>query len=219
MSEEEAIFRLGKQFSELRNYGDELPSERVQVGGSMVLPEELADEYDKHHPPGPRKWRQATPRVFRYRFDKEFLRDYRGEYLGLEITCEDQEYPFLKSASLFQPMAGFSLEDHISTSCDNRYDWLEFSRMTIVIDKLKLTAAVVVGQMGDHLNGFRQETTIWGDVVTEMEFEDFPQTRRVTYPFTLFTDFWQTWEKYQELRDPQVQEMRKERTSSLIDLD
>ena len=192
MNEEEAIFRLGKQFSKLRNFGEELPSDRVQVGNSMVFPEELADEYDKHCPPGPRKWRQATSRSFHYSFNKEFLHDYRGEYLGLEIRCEEQEYSFLERAGLFQAMAGFSLEDHISTSRDHRYDWLDFPRMTIVIDKLELKAAVVVGRMGDYLDGFRQETTIWGEAVTEMEFETYPEIRRVAYPFTPFANFWQT---------------------------
>jgi hypothetical protein len=43
MTEEEAVFSLGKRFRMLRNRGEDLPTEKVRVGGAMVLPEELAD--------------------------------------------------------------------------------------------------------------------------------------------------------------------------------
>lgn len=43
MTEEEAVFFLGNRFSMLWNRGEDLPPEKVQVGGAMVLPEELAD--------------------------------------------------------------------------------------------------------------------------------------------------------------------------------
>lgn len=66
MTEEEAVFTLGKRFSELRTQGYDLSSDGVRVGASVVLPEELADEYDRHFPPGPRQHRQDTDRKFHY---------------------------------------------------------------------------------------------------------------------------------------------------------
>ncbi|MDA7629717.1 hypothetical protein N9940_02040 [bacterium] len=65
-----------------------------------------------------------------------------------------------------------------------------------MMDKLEMKAAVVIGPMGDHQYGFRQETTIWGGIETKIEFEAYPQMRTVTYPFTPFDQFWKTWEKY-----------------------
>lgn len=60
MTEEEAIFVMGKALSELRNSGEDLSTEKVLVGESWVFPDELADEYDKFFPPGPRRHKQAT---------------------------------------------------------------------------------------------------------------------------------------------------------------
>lgn len=54
MTEEEAVFVLGKQLSELRQSGKPMPPAKVRVGYSLVSPAELADEYEKHFPPVPK---------------------------------------------------------------------------------------------------------------------------------------------------------------------
>jgi hypothetical protein len=225
MTEQHAIHIAGKQFSEDRNFGDELPADRIKVGNSWVLPSELADAYDELFPPGPRQYRQATPRILKYTLNSENLYPYRGERLGVKIESGGRWYSFLESSPLFRLEDKNNIQSFITTSHDNRYDYLESERFHIVIDKFLNQASITWGTftierippqpkkklssesqqygMLPHSGCQCSETAVWGDLYLSI---DFPKLGIgfTQFPFVPFDELWLTWDRYVEFRRGQI---------------
>ncbi len=206
MDEEEAVFGLGRHYSKLRNDGDELPEEPVPVGGSMVLPVELADEFDKHHPPGPRRDRQDTDRVFQYELNT--LGEYRmGAYCyGLSIRHGDREFDFLKEREIFRDHLPGKFEDCIRTNRSNRFDVITANDLTLVIDKLEETASIARAKFRFSSSLIVDETPVAGTEDVYLESAPCTPLASVQFPFVPFDAFWEHWEKYITFRKAQLAE-------------
>lgn len=209
MNEEEAVFGLGKKYSALRNHGHELPGEEVRVGGSMVTPEELADEYDRHFPPGPPTPRQDSDRTFHY--ETVPLYEFRmGAYAhGLVIRHGDREFDVLKKVDFLRDGSSRSLRERIRTNRSNRFDVVEGDDFTYVIDKNRESMSVLRAKY--KINGFTvlDESPIAGNGSFYLEDARGVPLGNVTYPFVPFGRFWEAWSDYVTRRKAQVDELRR----------
>lgn len=207
MQEKDAVFVIGKRFSVLRNSGEDLPVEHVRVGNSMVLIEELADEYDKHFPPGPRRVKQETNRVLQY--ELTFIRggDHCSTEHGLRFSIEGRPINVLESHTIFLAYQVGNFLELISTNNSNRFDTIAGHDMTLVIDKLeeKLSVKRARFEVG---HTFCDENPISGKVATCINREPWGACLDLVYfPFVPFADFWRTWNAYVECRKRQVCEL------------
>jgi hypothetical protein len=224
MTEEEAIFTLGKRLSNLYHEGEDLPNEKFRVGNSWVEPRELMEAYEKHHPPvGPRKVKQVTDRIFTYRLADDAYKtwEYRGELIGVEITCGSENYPVLRSADLFRLGETKLMEERIRTSDDNRYDIIEGANFTFVIDKLR--NRISVNKLKFRFNGpgystFYEETPVWGSEMTSITLADdpFKRSKSVQFPFIPFDLFWGELNRYMNMRRVQIGKMIDDDSSAGI---
>lgn len=204
MTEEEAIFVKGKSFSELRNSGEDLPTERLLVGNSWVLPAELADEYDKHFPPGPRRHKQATDKVFIYEMVP--VHECRCQLVGLTIRHLGRTFDVLEKADVFQ-CNHHSYKERIKTSKCNRYDVIDGDGFSFVIDKVEESMSVQSGYFRTDDGNICHETTIAGN--EQRSYEDWQGAQRGThFPFVKFDRFWTVWNGYVEFRKRQIAELR-----------
>ena len=208
MNEEEAVFILGKQLSELRNSGEDLSDERILVGKSWVLPSELADEYDKHFPPGPRRHKQVTDAVYHYSLVP--VPDCRGELTGLHITTKGRSIDVLEKAYILHCHFRGDLSERIRTSKCNRYDVIEGISQTFVIDKVeeKISASRIC-YAADNVT-CSQETPISGNQRVHIEGSGGWIICSVYFPFFKFADFWKALDGYIEFRKRQIAELRNE---------
>ncbi len=206
MDEEQAIFIIGKQLSALRNSGEDLSEELIKVGNSWISPNELADEYDKHFPPGPRRHKQVTDRVFEYSVVPS--RDCRGELMGLYIQYQGQSFDVLEKAEVFPCNGREDVKTQIWTSKCNRYDVIEGRLYTFVIDKLeeKISMAKASFRVDDMT--FCEEIPIAGKDRLWISDEKSDHSCRVYFPFFTFDKFWPAWNGYVELRKKQIDELR-----------
>jgi hypothetical protein len=206
MDEEHAIFVIGKRMSALRNSGEDLSEERIQVGGSWVLPDELADEYDKHYPPGPRRHKQATDRIFEYSMVPS--RDCRGELMGLYIKHEGRAIDVLEKAAVLPCNFHGALSERTRTSKCNRYDVIQGRSNTFVIDKLEEKISVAKAQFRVDDTTFCEETPIAGSTTLLLDDSKSDFICSVSFPFFSFEKFWPAWNGYVEFRKRQIAELR-----------
>lgn len=207
MDEEHAIFVIGKQLSALRNSGEDLSEELIKVGNSWVSPTELADEYDKHFPPGPRRHKQVTDRVFEYQ--KVPSLDCRGELMGLYIKHQDRSFDVLEKAEVFPCNYNQDLDTKIWTSKCNRYDVIEGTLYRFVIDKLEEKISVAKARFRVDDMTFCEETPIAGNERLSISDEKSDQSCCTYFPFFAFNQFWSAWNGYVELRRQQISELRE----------
>jgi hypothetical protein len=207
MTEEEAIFTLGKRFSMLRNRGEDMPLDRIEVGNSMVRPEELADEYDRHFPPGPPTPKRDTER----RFDYELV--YLGEIRmgasisGLLIRHGDNQWDTLKTTDVFFCASQHTLRERIETTKCNRFDVITGWNYTFVVDKVAESLSVVRARYRVDDTTFCDETPIFG--AQRQYLETIEKVLGTAYfPFIPFDRFWQVWDEYVALRKQQISELR-----------
>lgn len=208
MKEVLAVFTHGKRFSMMRNRGEELPVERMQVGNSMVLPEELADEWDRIYPPGP-----ATPkRVTERRFDYElvYLEEIRmgASVDGLIIRHGEKEWDVLKSTEVFFCGNPQRLKESIKTTKCNRFDVIKGWDFTFVVDKVEESLSVARARYRIDYTTFCDETPIYGNEEQYLECASGEVLGRVYFPFVPFDRFWAAWGEYVALRKEQVAVMR-----------
>jgi len=199
MDEEEAIFVVGKALSELRNSGENLSSEKVLVGNSWVLPEELADEYDKHFPPGPRRVKQLTDKVFAYEMVDKW--ECRGQAVGLKIHHLDRSFDVLENAEIFR-CDNSNYQSQISTSSCNRFDIIKGDRNRFIIDKLQETISISYAVFRVDGTTFCEEMPIAGRGPHGIDYV------RTYFPFVPFDRFWKVWSGYVEFRKRQIAELR-----------
>lgn len=210
MNEEEAVFRLGKRFSKLRNDGYDLPDEPVTVGECMVSPEELADEYDRHVPPGP-PW--ASPEADR-RFD--YSLHYLGEYrmgapeFGLSILFQDRNIDVLKEFRLFFCITHDEFRTRIRTNRSNRFDVIRGDQWTFVIDKVAETISVARAKFRIDGSTFCDEIPIAGLEHVYVEDERHSPIASTHFPFVSFDRFWDVWNDYVSFRKRQIEEAWRE---------
>lgn len=207
MKEEEAVFVLGKKFSFARNEGEKLPAARVRVGSSMVLPEELADEYDKHFPPGPRKHKQETKRVLKYELTVVLDEERRPVEHGLRFFIEGRPIDVLADHAVFYGAAASEYQTLISSNNSNRYDIIRGHRMTFVIDKLEEKMSVKQASFSCGSTPC-SEVPIMGRLTTWLRIEDYGMHDPVYFPFVPFDDFWKTWSWYVDQRSKQIEQLR-----------
>lgn len=207
MTEEEAVLRLGKRFSMLRNQGDELPTEKVLVGHSMVLPEELADEYDKHFPPGPPRPKRMTERQFDYELIPLGEIRMGADVAGLVIRHGDREWDVLKSTDVFFCVHPQSFRTLIETTKCNRFDVITGWQFTFVVDKVDESLSVLRARYRIDSVTFCDETPILGTQSQPLETAD-KALGTVHFPFVPFERFWPAWERYVTLRTRQIAELR-----------
>ncbi len=207
MKEEEAVFVLGKKFSFARNEGENLPTARVRVGSSMVLPEELADEYDKHFPPGPRKHKQETNRVLKYELTVVLDEERRPVENGLRFFLEGRPINVLANHAIFYGVSGSEYQTRICTNNSNRYDLIQGDRITFVIDKLeeKMSVKQAVFNCRDVEC---KEVPVMGRLTTWLRIEDYGSFDPVYFPFVPFDAFWKTWSWYVDQRSKQIEQFR-----------
>lgn len=209
MNEEDAVFRLGKEFSKFRNDGYDLPGDPVAVGNSMVRPEELADEYDRHFPPGPRKVRQDTDRVFEY--ERHYLGEWRmgAPVYGLSIRCGDREFTVLKECQLFRSIPTDDFNNLIKTSKTNRFDVIRGDDFTFVIDKINETLSVARARYRLDGSTFCDEIPIAGLERVYIEEHHYSPLASTHFPFVPFDRFWEIWNGYVAFRKSQIEEARE----------
>lgn len=208
MTEEEAVFTMGKRFSELRNRGEDLPTERLLVGSSMVVPQDLADEYDRHFPPGPRRHKQDTDRRFRYGLVP--LCEFRmGAYThGLSICYFGREFTVLKNFEVFGPISAKELVDRVQSSKSNRYDIIRGDGFTFAIDKVEETISVIRAAFRVDDMTFCHESPIAGRDSVYIEGSQSEPIGTSHFPFVPFDRFWQVWNGYVAFRKLQIAELR-----------
>ena len=209
MNEEEAVFRLGKQFSKLRNDGYDLPTGPVAVGKSMVAPVELADEYDRHFPPGPRKIRQDTDRMFEY--DRHYLGEFRmgAPQYGLSICFKDREFAVLKECVIFRCISKDEFKTRIKTSKTNRFDVIRGDDWTFVIDKINETISVSRAKYRIDGVTFCDEIPIAGLEHVYIEEAHYSPLASTHFPFVPFDRFWEVWKGYVAFRKSQLEEAQE----------
>lgn len=208
MNEEDAVFRVGKEFSKLQNDGYDLPADPVAVGNSMVPPEELPDEYDRHFPPGPRKVRQDTNRMFEY--ERHYLYEYRmgAPVFGLSIHFGDREFTVLKECELFRCISPDEFKTRIKTSKTNRFDVIRGDDFTFVIDKINETISVAHAKYRIDGSTFCRETPIAGLEHAYIEEQHYSPLASTHFPFVPFDRFWEVWNGYVAFRKSQIEEAR-----------
>ncbi|MEP4079027.1 hypothetical protein [Haloferula sp.] len=207
MTEEEAVFTLGKRFSFLRNHGEELPVEKVKVGRSLVPPSDLADEYDKHFPPGPPQPKRLTEREFEY--ELVYLGEIRMglPVSGLNIRHSNQEWDVLRTFNVFWAAGPKTLEARIETTKCNRFDVITGRDFTFVVDKIDEALSVLRARYRVDNTTFCDETPILGPVQQYLEStEKLLGTSH--FPFVPFSMFWDSWNSYVKRRTGQINELR-----------
>jgi hypothetical protein len=207
MNEEQAVFDLGKRFSMLRNCGEDLPSELVRVGRSLIRPEELADEYDKHHPPGPAQPKRLTERKFDY--ELVYLGEIRmgAAISGLIIRHGQREWDVLKTSDVFLGAGQRILPAMIETTKCNRFDVIRGWNFTFVVDKVEESLSVLRARYRIDDTTFCDETPIIG--AHDQYLEGVDKLYGTThFPFVPFAKFWQVWNGYVSLRKRQINELR-----------
>ena len=207
MKEEEAIFTLGKRFSMLRNRGDDLPLDSIQVGNSMVRPEELADEYDRHFPPRPPTPKRSTERRFDY--ESVYLGEIRmgASISGLLIRFGDHQWDTLKTTDVFFCAGQQTLHERIVATKCNRFDVITGWNFTFVVDKVAESLSVVRARYRVDDTTFCDETPILG--AQRQYLETVEKVLGTAYfPFIPFNRFWQVWDEYVALRKQQISELR-----------
>lgn len=187
MTEEQAVFDLGKRLSALRNGGDDLSTEPVLVGKSMGLPDELADEHDRHFPPGPRRFKRLTEKVFRYELTYQEI-GHGGYESGVIIRHAGQSWDLLKNARLFTGANKETLEQIESTRC-NRYDIIPGMDFTFVIDKLDEAISVTKARYFLKNLPFCEEHPVFGETNVYLEGTKH-RLSPVNFPFVPFSEFW-----------------------------
>lgn len=208
MTEEEAIFVMGKALSELRNSGEDLSTEKVLVGKSWVFPDELADEYDKLFPPGPRRHKQATDKVFIYEMVNVW--DCRGEPVGLKISHLGRAINVLEKAEVFW-CNNQTYKEKIKTSICNRYDVIDGDCDAFIIDKVDETISMMRTRFRIDDGTFCGETPIAGNgrlYVDGIQPYGVGCIGRSYFPFVKFDKFWTVWNGYVEFRKRQINELR-----------
>lgn len=201
----------GRDFSRLRNSGEDLPTEPVKVGNSWVTPTELADEYDKHFPPGPRRTKQVTDKIFHY--EMVMPRDCRGELVGLNISCRDRTFDILEQAEIFH-CHDPRYREKIRTSLCNRYDVIKGDGCGFIIDKQEESISVSRARFRVDAETFCEEAPIAGNhslTVEDRQHGDYGQTvqiGRTYFPFIKFDLFQGVWDGYVRLRTSQIEEIR-----------
>lgn len=208
MDEEHAIFVIGKQLSALRNSGENLSEDLVQVGNSWISPTELADEYDRHFPPGQRKHKQVTDRIFEYKNVPS--RDCRGELMGLYMSHQGRSFDVLEKAEVFPCNDNQSIETKIWTSRCNRYDVIEGRLYTFVIDKLEEKISVAKAEFRVDDLTFCEEKPIAGRERVRIGGDKSGQSCVTDFPFFTFDKFRAAWKGYVELRKQQIAELREQ---------
>ena len=199
MNEEQAVFELGRKFSEMRHVSEELPVEKVLVGTSYVSPAQLADEYDRHFPPGPKVPKLATTRRIDYELSYIEGTD-RPEHFGLVFWIEGRKLDFLSQHILFS--GGFRhLDSKISTTPDNRYDIIDAS-MKLVLDKQEERISVLSASLGYGL-----EVPVLGRETRWLRHDEWGRHDPVYFPFIRFERFWETWNWYVKQRLRQIDEL------------
>jgi hypothetical protein len=204
MNEEQAVFELGAKFSKMRHIGEDLPLSKVQVGKSYVSPVDLADEYDKHHPPGPKAPKLATTRRIRYELSYIEGSD-RPEEFGLVFWIEDRRQDILARSRLFSGTFRHA-ETKITSTPDNRYDIIDGS-MKLVIDKVEEQISVLSASMG-----YGWEVPVMGSETRWLRQDEWGCHDPVYFPFVPFGRFWDTWNCYQKERLRQIDELRNIKT-------
>jgi len=208
MNEEEAIFVMGKALSELRNSGEDLSTKRVRVGKSWVLPDELADAYDKHFPPGPRRHKQLTDKISIYEMVNDW--DCRGEPVGLRISHCGRSIDVLKKAEVFR-CNNQAYKEKIKTSLCNRYDVIDGDWDAFIIDKVDETISMMRTRFRIDSSTFCEEVPIAGSnttFVNGMQPWGEGCIGRSYFPFVKFDKFWTVWNGYVEFRKRQIAELR-----------
>jgi hypothetical protein len=208
MTEEEAVFVMGKALSELRNSGEDLSTKRVRVGKSWVLPDELADAYDKHFPPGPRRHKQLTDKIFTYEMVNDW--DCRGEPVGLRISHLGRSIDVLEKAEVFR-CNNRAYKEKIKTSLCNRYDVIDGDWDAFIIDKVDETISMMRTRFRIDGVTFCEETLIAGNgrvYVEGMQPYGVGCIGRSYFPFVKFDKFWTVWNGYVEFRKRQIAELR-----------
>lgn len=207
MTEEEAVFNLGKRFSMLRNRGENLPIEKIRVGHSLVSPEELADEYDKHHPPGPPQPKRVTERKFDY--ELVYLGEIRmgASVSGLIIRHGNHEWDVLKNTDVFFCVGPGNLETKIEATKCNRFDIITGWHFTLVVDKVEESLSVLRAHYRIDNTTFCDETPIIGAHNQYLECVD-KHYGATHFPFVPFAKFWEVWNNYVFLRKRQINELR-----------
>jgi hypothetical protein len=207
MTEEEAVFSLGKRFSMLRNRGEDLPTEKVQVGEAMVLPEELADEYDRHFPPGPPTPKLVTERKFDY--ELIYLGEIRmgADVSGLIIRHGNREWDVLKAHEVFFCVGRQDRRSLIQTTKCNQFDVIAGWNFTFVVDKVNESLSVLRARYRVDDTTFCDETPIIG--AKSQYLENAVTTLGTThFPFIPFDRFWRVWDGYVAIRKQQIAELR-----------
>jgi hypothetical protein len=207
MDEEEAIFVIGKRLSAVRNSGEDLSEERIQVGESWILPDELADEYDKHYPPPPRRHKKVTDRVFEYSMVPS--RDCRGELMGLYINHEGRKIQVLEKTEILPCNHHGDVSEIIRTSKCNRYDVITGRHFTFAVDKVEESLSVLRARYRIDDTTFCDETPIIGREQEYLESVD-GIIGCTNFPFIPFPRFWNVWNGYVALRKSQITELRTE---------
>ena len=207
MDEEHAIFVVGKHLSSLRNSGEDLSSDPIRVGNSDVLPDELADEYDKHYPPGPRRHKQVTDRVFEYSLVPS--RDCRGEKVGLYIECDGSSISVLKHAEILPCNFSESISSRVVTSRCNRYDVVRGVSNVFVIDKLH--DKISISKLLFRIDGttFCSENPIFGECRIGIYDSNSMTICSVSFPFLPYDEFWERLDEYIVSRKEQIAELSR----------
>ena len=208
MKEVLAVFTHGKRFSLMRSRGEELPVERIQVGDSMMLPEKLADEWDRIYPPGLETPKRATERRFDY--ELVYLEEIRmgASVDGLIIRFEDKEWDVLKSTEVFFCGNPQRLKESIVTTKCNRFDVIKGWLFTFVVDKMGESLSVARARYRIDNTTFCDETPIYGNERQYLECASGEVLGSTYFPFVPFDRFWQVWEEYVALRKEQIAVMR-----------
>ena len=207
MTEEEAVFNLGKRFSMLRNRWEDLPIENIRVGRSLVSSEELANEYDKHYPPGPPQPKRVTERKFDY--ELVYLGEIRmgAAISGLIIRHGSHEWDVLKTTDVFFCAGPETLKTMIETTKCNRFDVITGWNFTFAVDKVEESLSVLRARYRIDDTTFCDETPIIG---TQRQYlETIEKVLGSThFPFVPFAKFWDAWNGYVSLRKSQIAELR-----------
>ncbi|MDP0490415.1 MAG: hypothetical protein Q7Q71_05140 [Verrucomicrobiota bacterium JB023] len=221
-TEEQAVFEVGRRLSERYHEGEELPEENFLVGKSWVTARELMEEYEKHFPPeGQRKTKRLTHRKITYSLNRPDW-DYRGEALGLQMSCDGVNYTTLEKAELFRAN-GQNWRNNIFTSTDNRYDVLYGNQYTLVIDKVNfgLSVARLKFRVSTLVySTFHEETPFWGNNCTLFDINKGDELiqEQTCFPFIPFDHFWSELDRYIEMRRKQIGELHNDESAQKLTL-
>lgn len=124
MTEEEAVFVLGKELSGLRQAGKPMRTAKVRVGSSFVSPAELADEYEKYFPPAPKIEPPSEWEIRRARF-KSLPEEER---LAPLPVAETDDSPYARACRSFDALIAAML----AANADYVADAIAFHRFEFI---------------------------------------------------------------------------------------